>query len=153
MGPRGARRPGPDPAHARPGRGRPRRSGGLDVHPLRLGFAVTVREEGRRGIGGYRRAARCGEVHHGAGGRSRRGRERALSARRTDGGRGRRRAARKTLMIINVKWAENTSELKAALKSGTDQIHATRAAAEKMVQALSGDNLIAAAHRYTAAVN
>lgn len=51
-----------------------------------------------------------------------------------------------------VVWASNTAELTAALKLGLDQIVSTQVAAEKMVQALSGDKLIAAANKYTAAV-
>jgi TP901 family phage tail tape measure protein len=51
-----------------------------------------------------------------------------------------------------VRWASNTEELKRNLKDGLNQIEATRAGAEKMVQALGGDKLIAAAHKYAAAV-
>jgi hypothetical protein len=52
----------------------------------------------------------------------------------------------------SVRWATNTEELRANLKQGLDQIEATRAGAEKMVQALGGDKLMAAAHRYAVAV-
>src|ERR1043166_8897457 len=51
-----------------------------------------------------------------------------------------------------VRWATNVDELKRNLREGLDQIEATRAGAEKLVQSLGGDKLIAAAHRYAAAV-
>lgn len=54
---------------------------------------------------------------------------------------------------INIRWSDNTAELTKHLKEGTGQIEATKAAVDKMVQSLSGDKLLAAAHKYTAAVN
>jgi hypothetical protein len=55
--------------------------------------------------------------------------------------------------IVNVvRWSDNTEELKRNLSQGLDQIEATRAGAEKLAQSLGGDKLIAAAHRYVAAV-
>lgn len=54
--------------------------------------------------------------------------------------------------VINIRWSDNTADLTKNLKEGANQIEATRASAEKMVQSLSGDKLIAAAHKYTAAV-
>jgi hypothetical protein len=51
-----------------------------------------------------------------------------------------------------VRWATNTEELKRNLKEGLDSIEATRAGAEKLVQSLAGDKLIAAAHRMAAAI-
>jgi hypothetical protein len=51
-----------------------------------------------------------------------------------------------------IRWASNSAELAANLKMGLDQIEATKAAAEKMVQTLSGDRLIAAAHKTVAAL-
>ncbi len=51
-----------------------------------------------------------------------------------------------------VRWADNTADLKRNLSEGLNQIEATRASAEKMVQALSGDKLVMAAHKYVAAV-
>jgi hypothetical protein len=51
-----------------------------------------------------------------------------------------------------VRWATNTEELKRNLKEGLDSIEATRAGANKLVESLGGDKLIAAAHRYAAAV-
>lgn len=55
-------------------------------------------------------------------------------------------------MNINIRWSDNTKELAAHLREGTGQIEATRASVEKMVNSLSGDKLITAAHKYTAAV-
>jgi TP901 family phage tail tape measure protein len=55
-------------------------------------------------------------------------------------------------MDIKVRWADNTKELASNLKSGADQIEATKAAAEKMAQALQGDKLIQAAHNMAAAI-
>ena len=52
-----------------------------------------------------------------------------------------------------VRWASNTEELRRNLKEGLDSIEATRAGAEKLVQSLGGDKLIAAAHRMAAAVH
>ncbi len=51
-----------------------------------------------------------------------------------------------------VRWADNTGELTRNLKEGLNQIEATRASAEKLVQSLSGDKLIASAHRMVAAI-
>lgn len=53
---------------------------------------------------------------------------------------------------IRIRWSDNTADLARNLKEGLNQIEATRASAEKMVQSLSGDKLIRAAHNYTAAV-
>lgn len=53
---------------------------------------------------------------------------------------------------IRINWADNTAQLRENLARGLDQIEATKASAEKMVKALSGDNLIRAAHNYAAAV-
>ncbi len=55
-------------------------------------------------------------------------------------------------MNINVRWSDNTATLRANLAQGLNSIEATRASVEKMVNALSGDKLIIAAHKYTAAV-
>ncbi len=54
--------------------------------------------------------------------------------------------------FINIRWADNTATLKANLAQGLQQIEATRASAEKMAQSLGGQNIIAAAHKYAAAV-
>ncbi len=54
---------------------------------------------------------------------------------------------------INIRWADNTEQLRNNLKQGIDQIEATRASAEKMARSLGGDNLIRAANNYVAAVN
>lgn len=51
-----------------------------------------------------------------------------------------------------IRWATNSDQLAANLREGLNQIEATRASAEKLVQTLSGDKLIAAANKYTAAV-
>jgi hypothetical protein len=56
------------------------------------------------------------------------------------------------IITNTVRWSTNVDELKRNLKSGLDQIEATRAGAEKLVQSLGGDKLIAAAHKYAAAV-
>lgn len=53
---------------------------------------------------------------------------------------------------INIRWADNTKQLAQNLKEGLNQIESTKAAAEKMAQALGGQNLIRAAHNYVAAV-
>ena len=44
---------------------------------------------------------------------------------------------------IKIRWADNTAELTKNLKQGHNQIEATKASAEKMVQALriAGDSL------------
>jgi len=55
-------------------------------------------------------------------------------------------------MNINIRWADNTADLKRNLAQGLDQIEATKAAADKLVRSLGGDTLIAAAHKYAAAV-
>src|SRR4030095_2907798 len=55
-------------------------------------------------------------------------------------------------MDIKIRWSDNTEELKKHLKEGLNQIEATRAGAAKMVQALSGTNLIQAAHNRAAAI-
>jgi len=55
-------------------------------------------------------------------------------------------------MNINIRWADNTADLQKNLKQGLDQIEATKAAADKLVRSLGGDTLIAAAHKYAAAV-
>jgi hypothetical protein len=55
-------------------------------------------------------------------------------------------------MDIRVRWADNTRELAANLKSGADQIEVTKAAAEKMAQSLQGDKLIQAAANMAAAI-
>lgn len=52
-----------------------------------------------------------------------------------------------------VRWADNTAELARNLKEGLNQIEATRASVEKLVQSLSGEKLIAAAHRSVAAIS
>jgi hypothetical protein len=72
-----------------------------------------------------------------------------------DGRSGRRRGredAGGALMDIRVRWADNTRELAANLKSGADQIEVTKAAAEKMAQSLQGDKLIQAAANMAAAI-
>lgn len=53
---------------------------------------------------------------------------------------------------IKINWADNTSELRANLAKGLNQIEATRAAAEKMAKSLGGENLLRAAGTYAAAV-
>jgi hypothetical protein len=53
---------------------------------------------------------------------------------------------------IVVKWADNTKDLAANLKQGTDAITATKASVDKLVQSLGGDKLITAAHRMVAAI-
>ncbi len=55
-------------------------------------------------------------------------------------------------MYIPVRWSDNTDELKGHLKEGLNQIEATRASVDKLVKSLGGDNIIAAAHKYAAAV-
>jgi hypothetical protein len=52
----------------------------------------------------------------------------------------------------SIVWASNTESLRAELSRGLDTIVAVKAGAEKMVQSLGGDRLIAAAHRMAAAV-
>lgn len=53
---------------------------------------------------------------------------------------------------INIRWADNTEQLKKNLKEGVQQIEATKASVDKLAKAFSGENLIAAAHKYAAAV-
>jgi hypothetical protein len=53
---------------------------------------------------------------------------------------------------IVVKWADDTKQLAANLKEGTDAITATKASVDKLVQSLGGDKLITAAHRMVAAI-
>lgn len=55
-------------------------------------------------------------------------------------------------MNIPIRWADNTASLVANLKQGLQQIEATRAGAEKLASSLKGDNFIAQAHRYAAAM-
>jgi hypothetical protein len=54
---------------------------------------------------------------------------------------------------IPIRWSDNTKELQAHLAEGLNQIEATRAGTERLVQSLSGDKLIAAAHKYAAAIS
>lgn len=54
---------------------------------------------------------------------------------------------------INIRWTDNTAELKKNLAEGLDQIEASTAAVGKLVQSLRGDNIIAAAHKYAAAMD
>lgn len=56
-------------------------------------------------------------------------------------------------IVHTIRWASNTEELKRNLKDGLNQIEATRAGAERMVKALSGDKLQQAAHNFAAAVS
>lgn len=51
-----------------------------------------------------------------------------------------------------VRWADNTADLARNLKEGLNQIEATRASVEKLVQSLNGEKLVAAAHRSVAAI-
>ncbi|MGC4086214.1 MAG: hypothetical protein QM736_29845 [Vicinamibacterales bacterium] len=53
---------------------------------------------------------------------------------------------------INIRWATNAAELQANLRTSLNQIEATKAAAEKMVRALSGEKLIQSAHTIVAGV-
>lgn len=55
-------------------------------------------------------------------------------------------------MNIPIRWSDNTADLARNLAQGLNQIEATRAGAEKMVQALSGDRLIQSAHKMAAAI-
>lgn len=52
-----------------------------------------------------------------------------------------------------VRWADNTADLARNLKEGLNQIEATRASVDKLVKSLSGEKLIAAAHRSVAAIS
>jgi hypothetical protein len=54
---------------------------------------------------------------------------------------------------INIRWADNTAELRQHLREGLNQIEATKASVEKLVTALGGQGLFQAAHRATAAIN
>lgn len=54
---------------------------------------------------------------------------------------------------INVRWADNTKDLARNLKEGVNQIDATKSSVERLVKSLAGDNLVAAAHRWTAAIS
>ncbi len=51
-----------------------------------------------------------------------------------------------------VRWADNTADLTRNLREGVNQIEATRASVDRMVQSLNGDKLVAAAHRTVAAI-
>lgn len=53
---------------------------------------------------------------------------------------------------INIRWADNTDELKKNLKEGVQQIEASTKAVAALSKSLSGENLINAAHKYAAAV-
>ena len=53
---------------------------------------------------------------------------------------------------IPIRWSDNTAELRRNLAQGLDQIEATKAAADKMVRSLSGENLLRAAGTYAAAI-
>lgn len=53
---------------------------------------------------------------------------------------------------IPIRWADNTKDLVANLKSGLSQIEATRASADKLARSLGGDNLVRAAHSFAAAI-
>src|SRR5436190_19964844 len=55
-------------------------------------------------------------------------------------------------VTINVRWADDTKQLAANLREGTDAITATKASVDKLVQSLGGDKLITAAHRMVAAI-
>lgn len=54
---------------------------------------------------------------------------------------------------INVVWADNTKDLQKHLAEGLNQIVAVEESAKRMVQSLSGEKLIASAHRITAALH
>ena len=51
---------------------------------------------------------------------------------------------------IPIRWSDNTTELRQRLRDGLNQIEATRAGAERMVRAFSGDKLFQAAHNFAA---
>lgn len=53
---------------------------------------------------------------------------------------------------VNVRWTDNTEQLKKNLQEGLNQIEANTAAVAKMVQSFKGEKLIEAAHKYAAAV-
>lgn len=53
---------------------------------------------------------------------------------------------------INVRWADNTAELKARLKEGIGTLDAMRSAVDKTVQSMGGQGLFRAAHNVTAAI-
>lgn len=53
---------------------------------------------------------------------------------------------------INVRWSDNTEQLKQNLQRGTTQLEATRASVDKLVKAFAGENLIAAAHKWAVAI-
>lgn len=53
---------------------------------------------------------------------------------------------------FNIRWADNTAQLKKNLAEGLDQIETTRAAVDKIAKSLGGENLIRAAHNYAAAL-
>lgn len=53
---------------------------------------------------------------------------------------------------INVRWADNTETLRANLQRGTTQLEATRSSVDKLVKAFTGENLIAAAHKWAVAI-
>lgn len=55
-------------------------------------------------------------------------------------------------MQINIRFASNIDQLKRNLAEGLEQIEATRAGAAKLAQSLGGDNLVRAAHNFTAAI-
>ncbi len=54
---------------------------------------------------------------------------------------------------IPIRWADNTDQLRRNLAQGLNQIEATRAAADKMVKSLSGENLLRSAATYAAAID
>lgn len=53
---------------------------------------------------------------------------------------------------INVRWADNTAQLRKNLEEGLDQIEVTRAAVDKMAQSLGGDKLLRGANNLVAAL-
>lgn len=54
---------------------------------------------------------------------------------------------------IPIRWSTNTAELRAQLKEGLGQIVATEAGAKKLMDSLSGERMIIAAHKYAAAIS
>lgn len=54
---------------------------------------------------------------------------------------------------IRVVWSTNTDELRRQLSQGLDQINATRASVDKLVQSFKGEGLAVAAHKWAAAIS
>jgi hypothetical protein len=57
------------------------------------------------------------------------------------------------IIETQIKWADNTSELSANLKSGLDQIEAMKSSADRLTASLGGDGLFKAANNLVAAIS